>query len=697
MKNNFKFLYPKKLNYWILKVIFLNVTPLVFSSISYSQNLNWDIPVTFQSTQLSKYLNTVEQILPVKMVNILKKKTLKLEFKKVNYEEFGSTNKVDKIILDQFIFQTLFDSNLQNLDLDKWRMLRSQYYKVETLSENNTHIIRAKHDSVKKLILSVLIHELTHIYDFMNVFYSEYYSTRKNCIMSIAATGFSGTSSIDPTCKNILSKKTSLSTLPEYLELAEWPDRGFLFVDSEPINTKFETSPYPYEYSSTIESIAVNMEYFLLDHEFKCRRPQLFNFLKKYFNHHPFGLNSNSNCKLINKIIISKDSFLKNNKIENLDQIFSTAVIDPKRIYQIHYLYAGKNDELSSKWGHSMFRLIICAPSRAEIGPDCLKDRDFHIVASFGAIIGANDMNYFDALVGNYNSSLFFYNFSDVLKNYTEDELRELYSAPLNLSLAQKESFVYALLEAHWSYVGKYKFTSNNCAIEAFSIIKKTFINIPFVFDSYIRSPSGLLDKLEELKIIDQNLFLDKAIATKNGFYFISQQLKYDKILQIFNENKIVDDDYSLNDFIDSTPDEQLLLAEKINTLQALESFEKLKLGFYLLSNLAYSKFSKSVIEEIVIGLDPKNLSTQNPEIRNFQTLSELFKVPTIISKINSRYGLPIEDELTYGVKQLQSEFKSSDLETFKKHFYQFLNEKITPANKSKNDKFFRNLKFFKN
>src|SRR3546814_13852419 len=40
-----------------------------------------------------------------------------------------------------------------------------------------------------------------------------------------------------------------------------------------------------------------------------------------------------------------------------------------------------------SRWGHSMLRLVICAPDRPR-GPDCRLDLDQHLVLSYRAFVG---------------------------------------------------------------------------------------------------------------------------------------------------------------------------------------------------------------------------------------------------------------------------------------------------------------------
>ncbi|MGC3494893.1 hypothetical protein ACPTG1_29880, partial [Pseudomonas aeruginosa] len=56
--------------------------------------------------------------------------------------------------------------------------------------------------------------------------------------------------------------------------------------------------------------------------------------------------------------------------------------LDPVRVYEVDYLLAEANDNLVSRWGHTMHRLVICAPGRPR-GPDCRLDLDQLLVLSY--------------------------------------------------------------------------------------------------------------------------------------------------------------------------------------------------------------------------------------------------------------------------------------------------------------------------
>ena len=43
---------------------------------------------------------------------------------------------------------------------------------------------------------------------------------------------------------------------------------------------------------------------------------------------------------------------------------FHVSSLNPSRVYAVDYLLAEANQQPMSRWGHSMLRLVICAPGR---------------------------------------------------------------------------------------------------------------------------------------------------------------------------------------------------------------------------------------------------------------------------------------------------------------------------------------------
>ena len=221
----------------------------------------------------------------------------------------------------------------------------------------------------------------------------------------------------------------------------------------EVLNQNSSASPDAYELKNLEEALAVNVEYLIFDEEFECRKPASAKFLSRKLNIPLAGT-----CKM-NYQVINQSAYLE-------DNYQTTTSLNPDRIYQIHYLFAGKGKGLMSRWGHSMFRLVVCAPHRKVVGPDCLRDVSHHLALSYRAYMNGPNISYIKGMFGKYPSQLFVLKFHEVQQEYTKFELRDLYSIPIKLNKEQQRDFIDLTLERYWSYQGKYYFLNNNCGTE---------------------------------------------------------------------------------------------------------------------------------------------------------------------------------------------------------------------------------------
>jgi hypothetical protein len=280
------------------------------------------------------------------------------------------------------------------------------------LAQKNLGYFQCGHGTFLKLLKAVLIHEFTHLKD-----------NREKI-------------SLDHDFQRIVGVKRITSNRKKKI-----------------INRETEVSPDPYEFKNLEESLAVNVEFLFLDPEYECRKPASAEFLSK-----KIGMKLKRECKK-NYHVLLQSSFLE-------DHYRASVSIDPQKIYQIHYLFAGKGDSLMSRWGHAMFRLVVCAPFRKVVGPECLGDVSHHIVLSYRANVSDLTINYASGLTGKYPSQLYLLRYLEIQQEYTKFELRDLISIPLKLTLDQKKDFIDLTLERFWTYQGKYYFIDNNCGTE---------------------------------------------------------------------------------------------------------------------------------------------------------------------------------------------------------------------------------------
>lgn len=298
---------------------------------------------------------------------------------------------------------------------------------------------------------------------------------------------------------------SAISSSSEFLHLTYFKNNN-----EKSGNTLAAKSPNWYEFKSSAEAFAVNFEFFLLDPDFKCRKPLLYDFFaNKIFKHAPYP---NSSCVMVHKVF-ETGNILENDTSQYVD-------LDFDRLYQVHYLLADKGTDASSKWGHAMIRLVFCAPERSVKEPECLNDLSYHKVISFRAVPTSDSVSMIKGLTGKYPSFLFILPFTQVIHDYTVDELRPIKSIPLKMTDEQMKRLLFRTLEVHWSYRGKYYFISNNCAVETLNLIKTVLLNFPGLEDVDVNTPQEVLESLSELGIADLSAFDDLKYAWKKGLYY---------------------------------------------------------------------------------------------------------------------------------------------------------------------------------
>lgn len=448
------------------------------------------------------------------------------------------------------------------------------------------------HTSVKNYFKATVAHELAHMYD----------SRRK------------------------------LSNNPLFLNLSGWMKKGMIIRRKTNLNQREERTPDAYELKNSKETFAVNFEHYLYDDNFGCRRPTYFEFLNNEFGVSPQKLN----CQMSNQI------FVTDSNGEAVERS-----MDADRLYQVHYLFAGKGDALMSRFGHSMFRLIFCAPGRAK-GVDCLKDVQHHVVISFRANVTDPKISYVDGVKGEYPSEIFFLPLSQVVNEYTKRELREIHSLPLRMSEDELNRFLMKSKELFWGYQGKYYFFTNNCATESMNLLKVALRDNLRVQKKVINTPNGMYRYLIKVGIGDDSVFKNLKEAEKKSLYFPSASEKLKSSLENLGIT-----DQSFDQFMEQTPQRRMNLyleviqhtGQKVklaaNALRIEDMIlESSKMRFAkrvadLLFNSQASHIKGTPIEELVLEL-------QKMQIKSGP-----------VKSLAEGYGIPLMDEV-----ELYSEFE---------------------------------------
>jgi hypothetical protein len=347
--------------------------------------------------------------------------------------------------------------------------------KLVKLSQSSKAIFPCYHKTFSKTLYATVLHELMHVKD-QKIKISE----------SISFQGLIGVKRL----KKLISPRI--------------------------LNKNLASSVDSYEFKSPKESLATNFEYYVLDPNFACRKPAYARFLNQSLN-----WNKEVSCEL-NTRILTQSSFFE-------DNYSHVANLSSDRIFEVHYLFASESSQIMSRWGHSMLRLIVCAPHRKEVGPECLKDISHHLVISYRALIRDQYINYAHGLRGKYPSQIFITRFTEISQEYNKLEFRDLYSVPLKLSNKELISLVYLTIERYWSYKSKYYFLTNNCGTE---LIKHLAYSLPEEKSRALKSltPKGILRNIlnRNHDLVDSNI-VDKILfypSLENSYYLIFLNLE---------------------------------------------------------------------------------------------------------------------------------------------------------------------------
>lgn len=371
------------------------------------------------------------------------------------------------------------------------------------------------HGTLQRELLATVIHELTHLYDRAGLWPEDQRRLQWHCRQAHQASGPVG---LRGQCRGQEARRFSLSDDPQLLDLAGWQQQVGKRGAREQDNGQVARSPDSYELSNPREFVAVNMEYFLLDPTYACRRPTLQRYLRQHFAWQP-----------AQQAACSGDFAYLNAGRDFARQPLGR--LDPQRVYQVDYLLAEPNQQWASRWGHSMLRLVVCAPGRSR-GPACRLDLNQHLVLSYRAFVGDVQLSSWDGLTGAYPSRLFILPLAQVIEEYTKVELRGLASVPLRLSREEIERLVTRAVEQHWSYDGDYWFLSNNCAVETLKLLRSgTGRDELQALDSIM--PNGLLDLLEARGLADRSVLDDPREALRLGYRFDSFRERYQAMFEI--------------------------------------------------------------------------------------------------------------------------------------------------------------------
>lgn len=548
-------------------------------------------------------LNTDERKVIINVINDLNDK-LPDNFKsalpqniKFKIENITKDNEIPKSICEgnsKFVYgEYHFKSNSLKINRAVFNELKK--------GRNKSSKLECQHQNAYDNSMATIIHELAHAYDMNN---------------------------------------EMVSISPEYLRRAGFK-KGLFKIKNKNVNSI--RSADPYEFKNAAESFAVNFEYFIMDEEFFCRRPSLFDFYAIQFKTDPYP---NRHCQLNKKVMLST-----NNGQFPIE-------LDAKRVYRVDYLQASKGSDISSGFGHSMFRLVVCAPERLDpisgkklpatpLGPKCLEDKLYHVVISYRANVEDATLNYLKGMFGGYPSMLFVLNFADVLDEYNKDELRDVIAYPLKLNENEKQDLIKKIIEEHWNYRGAYKFVTNNCATESLDLLKGSLDNKD-LYQNISITPNGLLADLDKLQLLELKSSEVEVYKSKDSQLIESLKLTYGLSAKVKNERK------ALLKFIDESKASErqsiFRVFLKSNAENVLDHNQIYQLKKRLVKASSFSVVEQHILRSIGLKFKKKAAdiytTTKNKELKDKIELI-MGDLKTVISDAKySSYGVPLESEL---------------------------------------------------
>ena len=556
----------------------------------------------------------VEQLLPEKFKSKISEKFI-LSFRPLNKQKLTPPH-CNPLNSEQASQNSIFYGRLNRFakKIIIERQLLSWYGKREP-------ILNCIHGSLHKMLLAAIIHEIFHAYD------QEPFEREKELLRGCPARARHKNKAINKRCQ---------------LLRVQWARRRKISGDIVFQNQSFWSNDKKstrilshYENHNIAKYAAVNFEHFILDKEYKCRRPLQYRYFSKEFEYTPF---QDHQCSSSRKVSLTSIS------VPN-----SFVTIDSKRVYQIQYLLADKGEGIAAGFGHSMIRLVICAPEHRDhfgriilatpVGPQCLLDVDHHLVLSFRADTGLT-VDMARGFFGGYPSVLFIIPFSDIINEYAKVSMRNLYSFPIQYSEEQKNIFIANMFNIHWEYRGNYKFFSRNCASETMRILTSVIDDINFHLNRPIK-PHSVLATLVQLGLVDKKYKeddfknLDAINIVKSNEYYLKIAYKnvFPDVSNITRNN--------LFQYIEKKAIERRPFLEELALSERSEEWRKQVASFLILEQQAQRDFNFSSLNKLTaLWLE---LVEQGELSLDMSEIMGLFEKNSLNTGLG--YGIPQENE----------------------------------------------------
>lgn len=411
-----------------------------------------------------------------------------------------------------------------------------------------------------------------------------------------------------------------LSSDPQFLALTQWQPGESLYYG----NKIFSRLPQAHAATSPRESFAVYLSHALVDTDFACRFPQM----ELYFS----------------KLLGTKDRLdACVQKVHWFQMKKDLSLTDLSRVHAVDFLWASEGRDSASSYGHSMLRLVICAPDRLEPSDLCYQDTFHHIVLTYSGSTREVEFGKIKGVMGAYPLNLYSTPFIDKVVEYNYSELRDLYAVPLKLDPTQIKTLLYHLNFENWAFEGVYYYAGRNCTTEVLRALVASGVDLDLIDQIYALKPSDVFRNLLSSKLADLNSSSQLKTEKSKKLFFPSQMATF---LAALEDLKTVFPNESFK-----TPQEYLIAVSsrdvQRSALQTKFSFTgKTLTNMRLLEEFRLYQIEKA-FSKLLADLDPKVLE-------KMAKLSEsVFFLKNPTSFITDKaYGLFREDEFEeFGAK----------------------------------------------
>lgn len=237
------------------------------------------------------------------------------------------------------------------------------------------------------------------------------------------------------------------------------------------------------------------------------------------------------------------------------------ANLDVERVSAVHLLFAGKaDDSLVSRFGHVALRVLVC-PQGVMPANDpekrCDANLSEHLVLGFQAYVDDTRISITRGIFGGYQTHLMVMPFMETYQQYAVAEFRELHSLPLLMSRQQRQDFLRAMVQLHWSHESDYRFFTRNCATllqDALRALWPAYEEPPALHGNYQR-PDHFFRAISHSDIADAAVLADRPAALRDGYYFSSTEAAYRQAATLLAAAMEYPFFTSLDDYLGQPPD----------------------------------------------------------------------------------------------------------------------------------------------